>query len=34
MDKEPEGWDMMYKFAHGIFYDINQLIRALQQHRA
>jgi hypothetical protein len=34
MDKEPEGWDMMYKFAHGIFYDINQLVHALQQHRA
>jgi hypothetical protein len=33
MDKEPEGWDMMYKFAHGIFYDINQLVHGLQQHR-
>jgi hypothetical protein len=31
MDKEPEGWDMMYKFAHGIFYDINQLVA--EMHR-
>jgi hypothetical protein len=29
LEKEPEGWDLMYLYAHGIFYDVNQLVEEM-----
>ncbi len=31
LDKEPERWDIMYRFATAIFTDVNALIRELKQ---
>lgn len=30
LDGEPERWDMMYKFAHGVFFDVPSLIEELR----
>jgi hypothetical protein len=29
LNGEPERWDVMYRFAHGVHYDVNQLLEAL-----
>lgn len=31
LDGEPERWDLMYRFAHGIFYTFEELLKGLQQ---
>lgn len=30
MDAEPERWDVMYKFAEGVYYDVEDLVAAIQ----
>ena len=30
-DKEPERWDVMYQFAHGVFFDLKDFLTALQE---
>ncbi len=31
-EKEPERWDVMYRFANEVFFDVNQLCRTLQEN--
>jgi len=33
MDKEPERWDVMYRYARGVFFDRDRLLTALEEHR-